>query len=209
MTNALTTVEFLDRKYNFSWFKVMGVKAIVLPSNNTTSAPLFMKIVWTTGENDNTNEDSIRSDDNTKQIGLYNIKAKVFKFKPPNVILTATNTGVSYNYNDWISTDIPTTSLTCFLNYMQQTSNPIRINWEVLIRFRGARFVVPESRMADQVKYMTDISLNKISKIVEDEKSRRREDKIDEIEEDEMEDKKNIEDEIKELRKKIDNLKQI
>jgi hypothetical protein len=102
MYSVVHSEEFQRNLPLYRYWKLIGIKIIINPRvTQTTSNDLSGRI---TVDWDNEAIENILSDDSSKDIPSYSTRYRIYKFMPPDVMLTGLN-GKRINYNNWISTN--------------------------------------------------------------------------------------------------------
>lgn len=185
--------EFTDKQYNFKYYKIIAIKLIKFPNNNSSALTHFIVYLDWGARNTNYTYEYMTHADTVKRIPFYNFKVMNFKFKPPNANLPTSNSQASYiNLRNFNSTyDQFTIPINLAIVPFKQPNTNVQtayVNFtiEVLIQFRGSEYYSDNERINNMIKNMNIEELNKLENNIKKQK----EEKDDEIKEEEEEEEK-------------------
>jgi hypothetical protein len=193
MLDTFQNAEFERNLPLFRYFKIIGMKVIIPPRLNTDNVQLpnaRISMDWADGTGEN-----IQQDDSSKEITAYSTRTKVYKFKPPNLLIKSAAGNQFLNYSEWMPTN-QTAGYVPPGYFKITTAFTFNMTIEVLVMFRGSQFGTNSNK------------IRKIEKIEEEkeEEKEEEEEKREEIREERDEEKGNDE-KIKELEEELRKLK--
>lgn len=188
LDDAVSSPEFGRMADDYTYAKLKMLTITISPRQMNTTSMNFFKIDWFT----NTAED-VRYDDNAKLIYTNTTYPKVYRFRPPNVLLNLGNRW--FNYNEWlISKQIKNQQMPGALKVtsMPEFTFQVETRWV----FRGLNSVAPSNKTIT-VKPKFSHKDNVDEAIFELKKLAHKIDKIEEKEEEEDEKEEELETEVK------------
>jgi len=131
MVYMASTNEFERNVVQFKYFKIIGVKIIIQPRLTYEISPVLQARIsydWISNLQEN-----ILADDSAKEVNCYNTRPKIYRFKPPNVLVN--RNGLAYNLGSWMPTNID-------LNYIPgwikvSSEFPLYFCVETIVKFKG------------------------------------------------------------------------
>jgi hypothetical protein len=187
-SELMNNTEFSMKSSLFKYFKIKYIKAVFYPVNGQEGT-ILVNLSW---NQVSATRDYLEKDDSTKILTAYRVKTKVFTWLPVRMVLNVNSTSQDpptnfINPSEYISVD-RIVDLPGWLFIFSNNSHIYQVNVEIKIEFRGNDFFNTASKIEKVLG-------NKNDKI---------EDREGIIEEDE--DKNSVEEEIEELRKRIEKL---
>jgi hypothetical protein len=179
MDDSVSSPEFVRMATDYTYAKLKLVTITISPRTMNTTSMNFFKLDWY-----NSDPTDVRYDDNAKLIYTNVTYPKIYRFRPPNVLL---NLGSKwFNYNEWlISNQIKNTQMPGCLKVtsMPEFTFQVETKWV----FRGLNSIAPNNNKT--IKVLPKAShKDETDEIIFDLK--RMACKLDKIEEKEEEDKK-------------------
>lgn len=180
--DAVSSPEFTRIADDYTYCKLQMVTITVSPRTWASSSMGYLKINWY-----NSDPEDVRYDDNSKLIPTNIVKPKIYRVKPPNVLLPL---GAKFiNYKEWqICNFIKNTSMPGCLK--ATTDIPFSFQLETRWAFKGLNSIAPSSKQL--IVKPAKIHKDEIDEVIYNLKDLGK--KIDEIEEENEEEEKNDED---------------
>lgn len=213
--------EFTDKQYNFKYYKIIGIKIIKFPNNNTSIFTHFIVYLDWGARNSNYTYEYMLHADTVKRIPFYNFKVLNYKFKPPNANLPTSNSQASYinlrNFNSTYDNFTIPINL-CVVPVKQPNTNAqtayVNFVIEVLIQYRGSEYYSNAAKLVKAIKYMKNEEIQKLKEALElrQNEENRKQIKNEIITSEEEEDKESNEENFKKIKdseKNIENHKVI
>jgi hypothetical protein len=195
--DSVTSPEFNRMATDYTYCKLKLIIVTISPRNIQTDTMNFFKMQW----NDGVATD-VRYDDNAKLIYTNVTYPKIYRFKPPNVMIVMPN-NTYINYNEWIQcTRINGQNIPGCLKITSAVSFTFQVEAQWV--FRGLNSVAPTTKMIT-IKPENTHNDNIDEAIFELKKIAHKIDKIEEQQEEEEEleeEEEKIEDEKEEKEKK-------
>jgi len=164
----------------YRYFKIIGFKVIIPPRLNTDNTQLpnaRITIDWADGTGEN-----IIQDDGSKEISAYSTRTKVFKFKPPNLLIKPAVGNLMINYSDWM----PTNMVEGFVppGYFKAASAfTFNFTIETVVAFRGSQFTLNSNKIKQINKIEKEEEKEEEEEIKEEKEEYGNDEKIRELEE--------------------------
>jgi hypothetical protein len=212
MMNAMFNNQEFERNITlFKYWKLIGVKIIIQPrvNENQGNDPTGrITIDW-----NNDLVENILADDGSKEIAPYSTRYQVYRYAPPDALLTAAN-GKRINYANWIAANDGFQD-TLAPGYLKITSTwQFSFVVELIVLWKGnqthlaveaiKKIVVPKEKKEDVVKMKEE---EKDKKIEEEENKEEEIEEEDEKENKELQIKGKQDKELKQLINKLEKLK--